>query len=58
MQQKKKKRNMMINMKTMTRRTVNNYKHKRCKTRTIKIKITTTRRVSSSYNEKRREGRR
>lgn len=49
---KKRRRNMMINM-----RIVNNYKHKRCETRTIKIKITTIKRVTSSYSEKRRKGR-
>jgi hypothetical protein len=44
-------------MRTMTRRIASNYKHKRCKTRTIRIKITMTRKVTNSYNKKRGKGR-
>jgi hypothetical protein len=33
------------------------YKHKRCNTRTTKIKIMTTKRVVNSCNEERKEGR-
>jgi hypothetical protein len=39
---------MMINMMIVIRRVVNNYKHKRCKTMTTKMKIMTTRMVASS----------
>ncbi len=42
----------MINMKTVTKRITNNYKHKRCKTRTTKIKITMIRKGASSCRKK------
>jgi hypothetical protein len=42
----------MIDMKTASKRVANNYKHKRSKTRTTKIKITMIRRVVSSYSQK------
>jgi hypothetical protein len=51
----------MINMKTATRKVVNNHKHKKCKTRITKIMITKkvgTGKVDNRYNEERREGRR
>jgi ATP-dependent Lon protease len=41
----------MIDMRTASRRVTNNYKHKRCKMRTTKIKITTIKKVTSSYNQ-------
>ncbi len=40
-------------MRTMTKRVANNCKHKRCKTKTTKIKIMTIQKVNNSYNEKR-----
>jgi hypothetical protein len=43
---------MTINMRTVTKRVVNNYKNKRCKMRTAKIKITTTKRVVSNCSQK------
>ncbi len=46
----------MINVRTMTKRFVNSCKHKRCKTRTTKIKITVTKRVANSCSQE-REGR-
>ncbi len=46
----------MINMKTTTRKIANSCKHKRCKTMTTKIMIIMTKRVASSYNEERGEG--
>jgi hypothetical protein len=48
---------MMINMRTVTKRSTSNYKHKKCKTRTTKIKITMIRKVVGSYNEKKEKGR-
>ncbi len=48
----------MINMRIVTKRIVSNYKHKRCKTRIIKMKITTTRKAISRYNEKKGERKR
>ncbi len=44
---------MTINMRTMTKRVPNNYKHKICKIHTTKIKIMIIRKVNNSYNEKR-----
>ncbi len=40
-------------MRTMTRRITSIYKHKRCKTRTTKIKITMIRKVISSCSKER-----
>ncbi len=42
---------MTINMRIMTKRVTNNYKHKRCKMRTTKIKITMIMKVTSSSNQ-------
>jgi hypothetical protein len=53
----KKRRKMMINMRTVTKRSTSNYKHKKCKTRTTKIKITMIRKVVGSYNEENEKGR-
>lgn len=52
----KKKRMATTNIKIMTRRIANSYKHKRKRMKTTKIKITMTRRVVNIYNEKRKEG--
>jgi hypothetical protein len=49
---------MMINMRTMTRRVANNYKHKPCKMKTTKIKITTNKRVPDNCNEEKGKGKR
>jgi hypothetical protein len=46
----------MINMRIVTRRVVNIYKHKGCKMKTTKIKIMTTRRVANNCNKKRGKG--
>ncbi len=46
---------MTINMRIMTKRVISNYKkckHKRCKTQTTRIKIITTKRVTSNDNQK------
>jgi hypothetical protein len=42
----------MINMRIVSRRVANNYKHKRCKTWTTKIKIITTKRVVNHCNQR------
>jgi hypothetical protein len=47
----------MIDMKITSRRVVNNYEHKRYKTRTTKIKITMTMKVANSYNQEGGKGR-
>ncbi len=57
MQRREVKRKMMINMRIAIRRVKNNYKHKQCKMRTTKIKITTNKKVPNSYNEEKRKGR-
>ncbi len=57
MQRRKVKRKMMINMRIAIRRVTNNYKHKQCKMRTTKIKITMNKKVPSSYNEEKGKGR-
>jgi uncharacterized protein YhfF len=57
LQPRGKKRKTMINMRTASRRVMNSYKHKRCKMKTTKIKITTIRRVTSSYNQDEGKGR-
>jgi hypothetical protein len=41
----------MINMRTMTKKVVSSYKHKRCKMIIAKIKITMTRTIANSYNQ-------
>jgi hypothetical protein len=48
---------MMINMKIMSRRVANNYKHKRCKTLTTKIMIITTKRSLITITREGGEGR-
>jgi hypothetical protein len=48
---------MMNNMRTTTRRVANNYKHKRCKMKTTKIKITSNKKVPNSCNEEKGKGR-
>ncbi len=47
----------MINMRIVTKKNTSNYKHKKCKTRTTKIKITMIRKIVGSYNEKKEKGR-
>ncbi len=42
---------MTINMRTITKKVTNNYKSKRCKMKTTKIKITMTRRVVNNYSQ-------
>jgi len=54
--EKRKEGKMMINMRTVTKRSTSNYKHKKCKTRTTKIKITMIRKVVDSYNEEKEKG--
>jgi hypothetical protein len=49
---------MTINTRIVTRRIANNYKHKRCKMKTTKIKIMTNKRVSNSCNEEKGKGKR
>lgn len=44
---------MIINMKTMTKKVMNNYKHKICKTKTTKI--TMTRKVVNNCSQEGRE---
>ncbi len=46
---------MTINMKTITKKVTNNYKHKICKTKTTKI--TMTKRVTNNCNQEGRERR-
>ncbi len=41
----------MINMRTVMKRVVNNHKHKKCKTRTKKIKITIIRRIIDNCSQ-------
>lgn len=48
MQQRERRRKTTINMMTMTRRVASSYKHKKYKTRTTKIKIMMTRRITNS----------
>lgn len=47
---------MMINMRTTTKRVANSYKHKKCKTKITKIKITMTKNVVNNCNKKRGKG--
>jgi hypothetical protein len=53
--QKGGEKKVTIDMKTMTNKVVSSYKrcnHKRCKTQTTKIKITVTKKVTSSCSQK------
>jgi hypothetical protein len=45
---------MIINMKIMTKKVANSYKHKICRTQITKIKIMTIKKVNSTYNEERK----
>jgi len=47
----------MISMRIVIKRVVNSYKHKGCKMKTTKIKITTPRKVASNCNKEKGEGR-
>jgi hypothetical protein len=41
----------MINMRTTPKKVVNNYKHKKCKTKITKIKIMMTKKVVKNCSE-------
>ncbi len=44
----------MIDVKTATKRVVSSCKHKRCKTRTTKIKITMTKKVANNCSQEKK----
>lgn len=48
---------MIINMRITTKRLTSNYKHKRCKMMTKKIKITTTKMIANNCNQEGGQGR-
>jgi hypothetical protein len=45
----------MINMRIMTKKVTSRYKHKKCRMKITKIKITMTKKVVNNYSEKRGE---